>query len=58
MLEKLYIKMQSKMSFDPYLTLHMKVDTKWVTDLHVDPKTIKLKKGTKRRSLLIWAKIS
>ena len=30
------------MNLDPYLISHVKINSKWITDLHVRTKTIKL----------------
>lgn len=47
MLEKMDVKMQkNKKSFDSCLTVYKAVDSKWIIDLHVNPKTVKLLEGT------------
>lgn len=33
---------KKKMSFDPYFTLHTKINSKWIINLNVNFKTIKL----------------
>lgn len=42
MLEKLDIHMQKMKLLDPYLTLYTKTTFKWIKDLNIKPKTMKL----------------
>lgn len=41
-LRKLGIHMQKRMSVGPYLTQCAKINSKWIKDLNVRPKTVKL----------------
>lgn len=38
-----------KMSFDPYLTPHTQIDSKWIRDLNIKVKTVDILEGTHKR---------
>lgn len=53
-LGKLVVHKGGKQNFDPYLTSHVKINSKWLIDLNVKPKTLKLLEENMIKSLQPW----